>query len=117
VATSASYVVGAVLGHFLLERRLGALGLGAAMGTVLKIAGAAAAGAVVALLISIGIADVLGQGRIGALAAVVLGSALGGGVLVAILWRMRLAEVQEIAAAMRRSPAPGRQAAAESSGP
>ena len=115
VATSASYVVGAVLGHLALERRLGALGLGSAVPTVAKVAGASAVGAVVAWLVAVGIEDVLGRGRFGALATVVLGSALGGGALVAILWRLRLAEVQEIVAALR--PGAGRGARPESRAP
>lgn len=104
VATSASYVVGAILGHFLLERRLGALGLGAAVPTVLKIAAASLIGALVAVLIAVGVSDIAGQGRLGAFATVLLGSTIGGAVLVGILWRMRLEEVQEILGALRPSP-------------
>lgn len=116
VATSASYVVGAVLGHFLLERRLGALGLGAAVPTVLKIAGASVVGALVAVLISVGVSDVAGQGRVGAFATVLLGSAIGGAVLVGILWKMRLDEVQEILGALRTSPDDRRQRVAAEGG-
>jgi putative peptidoglycan lipid II flippase len=107
VATSASYVVGAVLGHFLLERRLGALGLGAAVPTVAKVAGSAVAGALVALLVVVGVEELLGQGRLAAFVTVLVGSAAGGGALVALLLRLRLPEVQEIAGALRRArPAP-----------
>jgi putative peptidoglycan lipid II flippase len=109
VATSTSYVVGAILGHFLLERRLGALGLGAAVPTVLKIAGASVAGALVAVAITVGVSDVAGQGRIGAFATVLLGSSIGGAVLIGILWRLRLSEVQEIAGALRKPMGEGLQ--------
>lgn len=107
VATSASYVAGAILGHLLLTQRLGPLGLRSAAPTVLKVAGASLGGALAAAVVAMGIAEAVGQGRLGAFATVLVGGAVGSAALLAILWRMRLPEVQEIIGAVRKTPAEG----------
>ena len=96
VATSLSYVVGVLLGEALLRRRFGPLGGRVVVRTTARIAlysavaGTAAWGAAV-------LADRwFGSGFAGSAAALLLGSAAGLGVLVAIAARWRFAELDEV---------------------
>ena len=105
VGTSLSYVVGAIVGHVLLQRRLGNLGFRAVGVTVLRIAIASAAGGVVALLVVLGTRAVLDGPRVTAVVGLVLGSLLGGAVMVAVAWLMRIPEIRDLAAVVRPGPA------------
>lgn len=98
VGTSLSYVVGMVVGHVLLQRRLGALGFRSVGVTVLRIAVASAVGAVVALLVVLGAEAVFDGPRVSALTSLLLGSVLGGATMVAVAWLLRIPEIRDLAA-------------------
>ncbi len=102
VSTSASYLVGAVTGHILLTRRFGRLGFSAVAVSVARIAVAALGGAAVAYGVVVLSRHLIGTGRDGALLAVVGGSLLGLVALVALMRALRVAEVQQILASLRR---------------
>jgi putative peptidoglycan lipid II flippase len=102
ISTSLSYVVGAVVGHILLTRRLGRLGFRRVLRTVVQIAVASAIAAAAAWLAVEGAKHQLGTGHSGSVAGLVLGGAVGIGVLVIVLWRMRLEDVREVLAIARR---------------
>ncbi|HEV7193620.1 MAG TPA: murein biosynthesis integral membrane protein MurJ [Jatrophihabitantaceae bacterium] len=102
VATSASYVVGAIAGHVLLTRRLGRLGFGRVLRTVRQIGIASVAGGAVALVALVGISDAAGRGLFGSLAGLVVGGLAGLAVLGAVAWRMRIPEVRDIVTLARR---------------
>jgi putative peptidoglycan lipid II flippase len=102
MATSASYVVGAVTGHVLLTRRLGPLGFGRVARTVRQVGVASIAGGAVALAIVLALEHALGRGRLAAFAGLVVGGLAGLAVFAAVAWRMRIAEIRDIAALARR---------------
>ena len=102
ISTSLSYVVGAVIGHVLLTRRLGRLGFGAVTRTVLQIGAAAAIGALAAWAVVEGLRSALGAGRGGSAAGLVLGGLVGLAVLAVVAWRMRIPDVREVLALARR---------------
>lgn len=95
--TSASYVVGAIVGHRTLQRRLGALGFGRVGRTVAQVGVASVVGGAVAALVLAGTEAVLGTGHAGSLVALVLGSAVGLAAMGGVAWRMRIPEIQDIA--------------------
>ena len=101
-ATSASYVIGAVVGHISLTRRLGNLRFGSVVATVTKVAVASALGALVALAIGLGLQNALGHGRSAAFAMLLLGGVGGLVVLAVVLWRMRISELEDIVSMARR---------------
>ncbi|MDP9093847.1 MAG: murein biosynthesis integral membrane protein MurJ, partial [Actinomycetota bacterium] len=101
-ATSASYVVGAGVGHLALTRRLGPLGFSRVARTVVRIGTASIVGAAAALAIVVGIDRALGRGHLGSAVALVLGGAVGLAVMAGAAWRLRIPEVQDIAALGRR---------------
>ena len=102
IATSASYVVGAVVGHRLLVRRFGPLGFSRVVRTIVRIGFASILGGAAALGVVLAGTAIAGHGRTGALIGVVGGSIAGLAVLLGAAWRMRIPEVREIAAAARR---------------
>jgi putative peptidoglycan lipid II flippase len=101
-ATSASYVVGAVVGHLALTRRLGRLGFATVARTVVQIGSASAVGAAAALAIVIGIEHALGRGHVGSVIALILGGTVGLAVMAGAAWRLRIPEVQDIVELGRR---------------
>ena len=101
-ATSASYVVGAVVGHVALTRRLGHLHFRAVLATVVRIGFAAALGAAAALGVVLAITSALGRAHVASLAALALGGSAGLAVLVVVVWRMRMPEIRDILAMVRR---------------
>ncbi|MDT4892661.1 MAG: putative peptidoglycan lipid flippase, partial [Pseudonocardiales bacterium] len=105
VATSASYVVGAVVGHVLLTRRLGHLGFRRVGRTVAQIGAASVVGALAAGAVVLAATSAIGHGHVGSLTALVAGGAVGLLVLAAVAWRMRIPEVEVIAALVRRRTA------------
>ncbi len=102
VATSASYVVGAVAGHMALTRRLGRLGWRRVALTTARIGAASIAGGAVALVIVLALTGALGHGHAGALSSLVAGGLAGAAVLAVVAWRMRIPEIQDVVAAARR---------------
>jgi putative peptidoglycan lipid II flippase len=102
ISTSASYVVGALVGHVVLTRRFGRLGFARVMRTVLQIGIAAAVGAAAAWAVTLLAHHALGAARAGSALALVGGALVGLVVLVGVAWRMRIADVTEVLAAARR---------------
>jgi putative peptidoglycan lipid II flippase len=102
IATSASYVVGAVVGHIMLTRRLGRLGFGRVGKTVLQIGAASVVGGLAAWGVVLGSHHLLGAARTGSLVGLAAGGVIGLGVLAVILWRMRLPDVREVVNLARR---------------
>jgi putative peptidoglycan lipid II flippase len=102
VATSASYVIGAVTGHFLLSRRLGNLQFGGPLATAGRVLVASALGGVAAFGVELALTNALGNGRAGAVSTLTLGSVAGLIVLAVVVWRMRIPEIQDIVAIARR---------------
>jgi len=101
ISTSLSYVVGAIVGHILLTRRLGLLGFRAVAATTGRVGIASALGALAAYGVVVGLEHALGSGHAGALAGLVLGGLVGVAVLALVAWRMRITEVQQIVALAR----------------
>ena len=101
ISTSLSYVVGAIVGHLLLTRRLGPLGFRGVGVTTVRVGIASALGAVAAYGVVTGLDHALGAGRASALSGLVLGGLVGAAVLAVVAWRMRIAEVQQIVALAR----------------
>jgi putative peptidoglycan lipid II flippase len=102
ISTSLSYVVGAILGHVLLSRRLGLLGFRRVARTVIRIGLASAVAAAVAWFVVVAARHGLGSAHAGAVAGLVGGGVAGLVVLVGILWRMRNEDVQQVVALARR---------------
>jgi putative peptidoglycan lipid II flippase len=102
-ATSMSYVVGAIVGHVALTRRLGHLGFRRVLRTVAQIGVASVVGGAIALLVVVGTGSALGHGHAGSISGLLLGSLAGLGALAAVAWRMRIPEVRDIAALTRRA--------------
>jgi putative peptidoglycan lipid II flippase len=96
VSTSASYVIGALLGHLALTRRLGSLRFRAVLPTFGKSLLASAVGAAVAF-VAVRLSEHLaGYGHSGALLAFVLGAGTGLVALVLVAWRLRIPELQQL---------------------
>ena len=102
ISTSFSYVIGAIVGHIVLSRRLGRLGFGAVAGTVARIAVASAVGAVVAYAVVLVARHGLGAARFGSWAGLVGGGLAGILVLGVVAWRLRIPDVQQAVASVRR---------------
>jgi putative peptidoglycan lipid II flippase len=102
VSTSASYVIGAVLGHVMLTRRFGRLGFARVVRTIVRVGIASAVGAGAAAAIVVWANGLLGHGRSGALLGVALGGIVGLALFAAVAWRMRIPEIREIVTATRR---------------
>ena len=101
VSTSGSYVVGAIIGHWLLTRRFGRLGFSRVVRTTVRVGIASVIGGAAAFaMVRVGVA-VAGDGRTGALIGVLTGTIVGLAVMLAVSWRMRIPEVREIVSAAR----------------
>jgi putative peptidoglycan lipid II flippase len=101
-ATSASYVVGAVVGHVLLTRRLGNLHFGPVGVTFGKVAVASVLGAAAAFGIGVAASAMFGGARAQSVVTLLIGGAVGAVVLGLLLWRMRIPELQDVAGMVRR---------------
>jgi putative peptidoglycan lipid II flippase len=102
VSTSLSYLVGCIVGHFLLRARFGGLGFRAVLEAVAWILVPAAAAAAAALVVVLGGNAVLGAGRLPALVELVVGGLLFLVVVALVAVRVPLPEVAEIRAAVQR---------------
>jgi putative peptidoglycan lipid II flippase len=102
ISTSLSYVVGAVIGHIYLSRRLGRLGFRRVGRTVVQIAIASAVAALAAWAVVVASRHVFGGAHLGSGVGLAGGSILGLLVLVGVLWRMRIDDVREVLALARR---------------
>ncbi len=101
-STSASYVIGAIVGHILLSRRLGRLQFGSVLVTVGKVGLASTIGALAVFGVSEALGAALGHGHAGSAAILVGGVLVGLPVLAVALWRMRIPEIEDIVAMVRR---------------
>ena len=102
ISTSLSYVVGAIAGHLLLSRRLGRLGFRKVAVTVTQVAVASAIAAGAAWVVVLAARHALGGGHTGSALGLGGGGIVGLLVLVAVLWRMRIPDVQQVVALARR---------------
>ncbi len=102
VATSTSYLVGAVAGHVLLTRRFGPLGFGRVWVTIARIGAASLVGGVVAYGLLRSCEAAFGHGRGGSLAGLLGGALAGLAVMGLIAWRLRLPEIQQVRENIRR---------------
>jgi putative peptidoglycan lipid II flippase len=100
VATSASYVAGAVSGHLFLRRRFGNVGFRSVLRTVGWVAIAAFAATLMALFVVVMVGSLIGISRGAGLIELVAGAGLGGAVLITVAHRLPLPEVAEILAAI-----------------
>jgi putative peptidoglycan lipid II flippase len=96
VATSASYVMGAVVGHVLLSRRLGLLGFTRVARTVGQVAVASVLGGAAALAVVLAAEQGFGTGHAGSFVALVGGGVAGLAVAAGALWRLRIPEVRDV---------------------
>lgn len=102
VATSASYVIGAAVGHVALSRRMGRLGFRRVARTVGQVLLASVIGALAAYGVLRACTSALGSGHVGSAVGLVLGGGAGAAVLVAVLWRLRVPEVTDAVRLLRR---------------
>jgi putative peptidoglycan lipid II flippase len=103
IATSVSYVIGAIVGHFVLTRRFGRLGFRSVVRTVVQIGFASALGGLAAYGVVRWASSAFGRSHLGSGVGLVLGALAGLLVLGVVAWRMRLPDVQQIARSVRRS--------------
>ncbi len=101
ISTSLSYVVGAVVGHAVLTRRLGRLGFGAVLRTVALVGAASVVGGAAAYGVVQLVTRALGEGRAGSATALVAGGLVGLAVMVAVAWRMRIPDVRYAVSTVR----------------
>jgi putative peptidoglycan lipid II flippase len=105
VSTSGSYVVGALIGHYLLRRRMGGLGFRAVGGAVVRIGLASLVGGLAAYALVYACIQALGHGRGGALAGLASGTVVGLAVMGVIAWQLRIPEIRQLAGRLRRESA------------
>jgi putative peptidoglycan lipid II flippase len=98
ISTSLSYVVGAIVGHILLTRRLGHLGMASVLSTGLKVGVASAVGAAAAYAVLIAIRNSLGHDFGGSAVGLVVGGVVGLVVFGGLAWQMRIPEVRQLIA-------------------
>jgi putative peptidoglycan lipid II flippase len=103
VATSASYVVGAIVGHVLLVRRLGRLRFGSVVTTVARVGFASLVAGAAVYALSRLLGGSVGHGHLGSVLVLVAGLLVGLPVLGMFLWRMRIPEIRDIAGMVRRA--------------
>jgi putative peptidoglycan lipid II flippase len=101
VATSLSYVVGAVVGHVVLTRRLGHLGMRRVVRTVVQVGLASALGGAAGYAVVVGAHHVFASPRINAVVGLVGGGLVGLAAFAAIAWRMRIPDVQQVVDTVR----------------
>lgn len=101
-ATSASYVVGALIGHRMLTKRFGPLGFGSVLATTSRISVASIIGGVAAWAVVFGCEQAFGSGHVGSVSGLVLGALVGLAVMGAVVWRMRMPEIRDIVGMLRR---------------
>jgi putative peptidoglycan lipid II flippase len=102
ISTSASYVVGAVLGHVALTRRFGGLGFAPVVRTITQTLIASALGGAVAFGLVKGCESLFGLGRGGALSGLVVGGLVGLAVFGAVAWKLRIPELRQLKSMLAR---------------
>jgi putative peptidoglycan lipid II flippase len=102
VANAASYVLAAAIGNSLLRKRIGNLGFGRVVRTLVRLAVAATVAAIPTVLIALIIQHVVGGGKLGSLATLVIGSGVLGAVYLGVAFLLRVEEVNEVWGMVRR---------------
>ncbi|MGI8665379.1 MAG: murein biosynthesis integral membrane protein MurJ, partial [Jatrophihabitans sp.] len=102
LSTSTSYLVGCIVGHFLLRARFGGLGLRSVAATISWTAAAAAAAAAAGLAVVLFTTSALGVGRGPALLELLAGGLLFIAVFLLVAVRLPLPEITGLVAAARR---------------
>jgi putative peptidoglycan lipid II flippase len=100
-ANGISYVLGALLGYWLLRRRVGRLGLRAAAGTLARLAVAAAAAAVPATAVVWGLHAAVGHSWPASLVQVVLGGLVLVAGYVVLAVKLRIREITDLGGMLR----------------
>lgn len=95
-AQSVSYLVQAVMGWFLLQRRIGHIPITGAVRTYLRLTVAAIAAALVAAIARFGIESALGDGRTGNMVTVLVGGGLFALVYMALGRRFGVSEINQL---------------------
>ena len=109
VATSASYVAGALLGELLLRRRFGRLGTPVVVRSIVRFSLVSVAGGLAAWAVLVLVSRSLGTGPTGSLVAVLAGSVAALGVVAAGALLLRSSELDDVLRGLRgRGPAPDR---------
>jgi putative peptidoglycan lipid II flippase len=101
IATSVSFVVGAVVGHVLLHRRLGNLGYRPVLYSAARMIGASVVGGAVAYAVVRAAHGAFGTGHAGAVTGLLGGGIAGVVVLGVVCWALRFPEVRELRAMVR----------------
>jgi putative peptidoglycan lipid II flippase len=101
VSTSASYVVGAIIGHITLSKRLGRLNFRSVARTVVQIGIASVVGAAVALALVVACTHGLGDSRLGSALGLISGGLVGLAVMAGVAWKMRIPDVRNLVALAR----------------
>lgn len=101
ISTSLSYVVGAIVGHIVLSRRLGHLGFGPVFTTVAQIGFASLLGGAAAYGVVLLSDDAFASARVGSATGLVGGALAGLVVMGVVVWRMRIPAVQQALATVR----------------
>ena len=101
-ATSTSYLVGAVIGYVLLWRRFGGLDFGPVRATITRMVLLTAVASAAALAVVTAVERTAGRGPSGSLLALLGAVVVGIVVLVGLLRVVRVAEVDQILATVRR---------------
>ena len=104
VATSLSYVVGAIGGEVLLHRRFGRLDTARTIRASVRFLVMSVFAGLAAWLVLVLVTNALGQGFVGSLVAVVLASLAAGAVLVLIAVLGRSAELDDVLRGLRGRP-------------
>jgi putative peptidoglycan lipid II flippase len=91
-----SFVFSAVLGYWLLRRRIGALGLTSVLTSLARLTAAALVAAVPTVLVALLIEYFLGLGKLGSLVGLVVGGAVLGTVYLAAAVALRAREVNDV---------------------
>jgi putative peptidoglycan lipid II flippase len=105
VATSLSYVVGAIVGEVLLHRRFGRLDTARTIRASVRFLVMSVLAGLAAWLVLVLVTDALGAGFVGSLVAIVLASLAAGGVLVLTAVLGRSAELDDVLRGLRGRPA------------
>ena len=105
VATSLSYVVGAVAGEVLLRHRFGRLDTARTVRASARFLVMSVLAGLAAWLVQVLVTGALGRGFVGSLVAVVAGSIAAGGVLVLTAMLGRSAELDDVLRGLRGRPA------------
>jgi putative peptidoglycan lipid II flippase len=96
IAMAVSYVIAAVIGNWLLRKRIGELGFGPVLRTLLRLALAAAVAAVPTALITLIVQHLLGLGKAGSIVGLLLGAVVLVVVYLAAAVALQVKEISQV---------------------